>query len=196
MESVAIPEHLIKLLPVAEPGIFDLVGYVISAVEGNPYQSVFYNGNIEVVKQGKMWRGMDVLIFNGWHWWTHIDHIQPYVGLHGRWKQIIQRHEQTSRLLQRDDHLGSIGMETNVLSFVLKTGHDYYFDNWKGLGRANEVMRLKNPVYWLDITGLSQLRKDAHPSSYSGNHPGNDSHWCLPGLPDTWNILFYSALFS
>ena len=79
MESVAIPEHLIKLLPVAEPGIFDLVGYVISAVEGNPYQSVFYNGNIEVVKEGKMWRGMDVLIFNGWHWWTHIDHIQPYV---------------------------------------------------------------------------------------------------------------------
>jgi len=53
MESVAIPEHLIKLLPVAEPGIFDLVGYVISAVEGNPYQSVFYNGNIEVVMQGK-----------------------------------------------------------------------------------------------------------------------------------------------
>lgn len=58
------------------------------------------------------------------------------------------------------------------------------------------VRRLKNLVYWLDITGLSQLRKDAHPSSYSGNHPGNDSHWCLPGLPDTWNILFYSALFS
>ncbi|CAN6803263.1 unnamed protein product [Brassica oleracea] len=78
MESVAIPEHLIKLLRVVQPGIFDLVGYVISAVEGNPYQSVFYNGNIEVVKEGKMWRGMDVLIFNGWHWWTHIDHIQPW----------------------------------------------------------------------------------------------------------------------
>ncbi|CAN7066221.1 unnamed protein product [Brassica rapa subsp. trilocularis] len=34
MESVAIPEQLIKLLPVAEPGIFDLVGYVIFPVEG------------------------------------------------------------------------------------------------------------------------------------------------------------------
>ncbi|KAH0906189.1 LOW QUALITY PROTEIN: hypothetical protein HID58_038016 [Brassica napus] len=34
MESVAIPEHLIKLLPVADLGIFDLVGYVIFAVEG------------------------------------------------------------------------------------------------------------------------------------------------------------------
>ncbi|CDY33215.1 BnaC04g08240D [Brassica napus] len=139
MESVAIPEHLIKLLPVAEPGIFDLVGYVISAVEGNPYQSVFYNGNIVVVKQCKI--GMDVLIYPA----------------------------------------------------VLKTGHDYYFDNVR---YCVVVRRLKKPVYWLDITGLSQLRKDAHLSSYSGNHPGNDSHWCLPGVPDTWNILFYSALFS
>ncbi|KAF2604588.1 hypothetical protein F2Q70_00024946 [Brassica cretica] len=77
MESVAIPEHLIKLLPVAEPERFDLVGYVI-AVEGNPYQSLFYNRNIKVVKQGKMWRGMDVLIFNGWRWWIHIDYIQPW----------------------------------------------------------------------------------------------------------------------
>ncbi|CAF2054917.1 unnamed protein product [Brassica napus] len=76
---------------------------------------------------------------------------------------------------------------------VLKTGHDYYFDN---VCYCVVVRRLKNLVYWLDITGLSQLRKDAHPSSYSGNHPGNDSHLCLPGLPDTWNILFYSALFS
>ncbi|CAF1722800.1 unnamed protein product [Brassica oleracea var. botrytis] len=144
MESVAIPEHLIKLLPVAQPGIFDLVSYVISAVEGNPYQSVFYNGNIEVVKEGKMWRGMD------------------------GWRQMFY-------------------------PAVLKTGHDYYFDN---VCYCVVVRKLKNPVYWLDITGLSQLRKDAHPSSYSGNHPGNDSQWCLPDLPDTWNILFYYALFS
>lgn len=61
---------------------------------------------------------------------------------------------------------------------------------------VNTVLkRMKNPVYLLDITLLSQLRKDAHPSSYSGDHAGNDcSHWCLPGLPDTWNQLLYAAL--
>ena len=54
---------------------------------------------------------------------------------------------------------------------------------------------IKKPVYLLDITTLSQLRKDAHPSAYSGDHSGNDcSHWCLPGLPDTWNQLLYAAL--
>ena len=103
MESVAIPEHLIKLLPVAEPGIFDLVGYVISAVEGNPYQSVFYNGNIVVVKQCKMWRGMDVLIFNV----ALVDPYRPHPTIH------FQRR----------------GMDVLIYPAVLKTGHDYYFDN-------------------------------------------------------------------
>lgn len=34
---------------------------------------------LDSIKQGNMWRGMDVLIFNTWHWWTHTEHIQPYV---------------------------------------------------------------------------------------------------------------------
>lgn len=60
----------------------------------------------------------------------------------------------------------------------------------------NSVLKkMKTSVYLLDITLLSQLRKDAHPSFYSGDHEGNDcSHWCLPGLPDTWNQLLYAAL--
>lgn len=57
------------------------------------------------------------------------------------------------------------------------------------------LSRIKKPVFLLDITTLSQLRKDAHPSAYSGDHAGVDcSHWCLPGLPDTWNELLYAAL--
>lgn len=65
---------------------------------------------------------------------------------------------------------------------------------------------MKSPVRLLDISALSALRKDAHPSVYSGDlspaqraNPGGGSadcsHWCLPGLPDTWNQLFYALLF-
>ncbi|KAK3151307.1 hypothetical protein QOZ80_3AG0244250 [Eleusine coracana subsp. coracana] len=64
---------------------------------------------------------------------------------------------------------------------------------------------MKSPVRLLDISALSALRKDAHPSVYSGDfspaqraNPGASvdcSHWCLPGLPDTWNQLFYTLLF-
>ncbi|KAK3003814.1 hypothetical protein RJ639_018958, partial [Escallonia herrerae] len=67
------------------------------------------------------------------------------------------------------------------------------------------IRGMNNPAYLLDITMLSAMRKDAHPSIYSGDlspeqkanpdHSADCSHWCLPGLPDTWNQLFYTALF-
>ena len=60
---------------------------------------------------------------------------------------------------------------------------------------VSRVLRsMKTPVYLLDITTLSQLRKDAHPSTYGENGRTDCSHWCLPGLPDTWNQLLYAAL--
>ncbi|KAA8549425.1 hypothetical protein F0562_001102 [Nyssa sinensis] len=67
------------------------------------------------------------------------------------------------------------------------------------------INEMSSPPYLLDITMLSEMRKDAHPSIYSGDlspgqranpdHSADCSHWCLPGLPDTWNQLFYTALF-
>lgn len=60
---------------------------------------------------------------------------------------------------------------------------------------VNKVLStMKKPVYLLDITTLSQLRKDGHPSAYGGDGGNDCSHWCLPGLPDTWNHLFYATL--
>lgn len=59
----------------------------------------------------------------------------------------------------------------------------------------NVLSTIKKPVYLLDITFLSQLRKDAHPSWFSGGRSALDcSHWCLAGLPDTWNQILYAAL--
>lgn len=55
------------------------------------------------------------------------------------------------------------------------------------------IKGMKSPPLLLNITGLSAMRKDAHPSIYGGKGEsgGADcSHWCLPGLPDTWNLLF------
>ncbi|KAK6943191.1 Trichome birefringence-like, N-terminal domain [Dillenia turbinata] len=63
-------------------------------------------------------------------------------------------------------------------------------------------------VQILNITQLSEYRREAHPSiyrkywqsltEYQLSHPSNYSdcaHWCLPGVPDTWNELLYAHLF-
>ncbi|KAF5728071.1 hypothetical protein HS088_TW21G00214 [Tripterygium wilfordii] len=54
------------------------------------------------------------------------------------------------------------------------------------------ISKMTKPVYFLDITLLTQLRKDGHPSVYAGG--GDDcSHWCVPGAPDAWNQILYAA---
>ena len=61
-----------------------------------------------------------------------------------------------------------------------------------------KVLSGAKEVYLLDITGLSELRIDAHPSAYGfgGSKFPDCSHWCLPGLPDVWNQLLYTYLFQ
>ena len=56
-------------------------------------------------------------------------------------------------------------------------------------------------VQFLNITYLTGFRKDGHPSN--NREPEADppdfqdcSHWCLPGVPDTWNELLYARLLS
>ena len=56
-------------------------------------------------------------------------------------------------------------------------------------------------VQLLNITYLTEFRKDGHPSRHRepgtpGNAPQDCSHWCLPGIPDTWNELLYAHLLS
>ncbi|KAJ8650888.1 hypothetical protein MRB53_003911 [Persea americana] len=65
----------------------------------------------------------------------------------------------------------------------------------------------KVPITLLNITQLSEYRKDAHSSIYKKQWSPLTSqqlanpvsyadciHWCLPGLPDTWNELLYTKL--
>ncbi|KAG2693331.1 hypothetical protein I3760_08G091000 [Carya illinoinensis] len=64
------------------------------------------------------------------------------------------------------------------------------------------IKQMKTPVTFLNITHLSGYRIDGHPSRYGGKSGKRSSsniqdcsHWCLPGVPDTWNeiLLHFSA---
>ncbi|KAL3625291.1 hypothetical protein CASFOL_030745 [Castilleja foliolosa] len=52
-------------------------------------------------------------------------------------------------------------------------------------------------VKYLDITGLSELRDEGHISRYSIKAtPGVQDclHWCMPGIPDTWNEILFAQI--
>ncbi|XP_026385185.1 protein trichome birefringence-like 2 [Papaver somniferum] len=65
---------------------------------------------------------------------------------------------------------------------------------------------LKSPVLYLNVSKLTYYRADAHPSVYAKNYSVQErivaldhqdcSHWCLPGVPDTWNELLYASLLK
>ena len=54
----------------------------------------------------------------------------------------------------------------------------------------------------LNVTRMTAQRKDGHLSVYlspSGPVPRykqDCSHWCLPGVPDTWNELLYALIMK
>ncbi|KAG6578454.1 Protein ESKIMO 1, partial [Cucurbita argyrosperma subsp. sororia] len=74
----------------------------------------------------------------------------------------------------------------------------------------NVTQTIKVPVHFLNITALSEYRKDAHTSVYTIRQgkmltaeqqadPATYAdciHWCLPGLPDTWNEFIYTRIIS
>ncbi|CAD6263126.1 unnamed protein product [Miscanthus lutarioriparius] len=71
-----------------------------------------------------------------------------------------------------------------------------------------QVLRqMKTPVIYLNISTLIDYRKDGHPSVYRIRYDTEEermamvkrqdcSHWCLPGVPDTWNELLYASLLQ
>lgn len=59
--------------------------------------------------------------------------------------------------------------------------------------------QMQTPVVYMNISKLTDYRKDGHPSIYrkeykTDQHTQDCSHWCLPGVPDTWNELLYAHL--
>ena len=69
------------------------------------------------------------------------------------------------------------------------------------------VKKMKVPVTFINITQISEYRIDAHASVYTETggkvftkeeqanpHNADCIHWCLPGVPDTWNQIFLAML--
>ncbi|XP_009596342.1 protein trichome birefringence-like 34 [Nicotiana tomentosiformis] len=73
----------------------------------------------------------------------------------------------------------------------------------------HELKHRRLNVHLLNITQLSEYRKEGHPSIYrkqwdslteeqiaNPNSYADCIHWCLPGVPDVWNELLYAYIFN
>ncbi|MCI09159.1 protein YLS7-like, partial [Trifolium medium] len=69
------------------------------------------------------------------------------------------------------------------------------------------IQNMKTKVVYMNISRLTDYRKDGHPSVYRKDYKTSMkqnlsslyedcSHWCLPGVPDTWNELLYVSLLK
>ncbi|KAJ3676349.1 hypothetical protein LUZ60_003761 [Juncus effusus] len=81
--------------------------------------------------------------------------------------------------------------------------------DWRLLSIADELTS-QLPVHFINITALSEFRKDAHTSVHTLRQgkvlskeqqadPASYAdciHWCLPGVPDVWNEFLYAIIMT
>lgn len=214
LSSVTFVDYKLKISLFHTPYIVDLVKEEVGLVL-----------NLGSIAHGRSWRKMDVLIFNSWHWWTHRGRTQPwnYIRdgnkLYKDMNPLVAFYKGMTtwaRWVDKNIDFSRTKVFLQGISPVHYEGNEWHNNPWTDCRSETQPVfgtryparlppqmyveykvfsRIKKPVYLLDVTQLSQLRKDAHPTAYSGKHSGVDcSHWCLPGLPDTWNQLLYAAL--
>ncbi|EXC18505.1 hypothetical protein L484_018686 [Morus notabilis] len=190
-------------------------------------------------KHGKHWEGVDFLIFESYVWWRykptlnatygHPDDVQEYnvttayrlaLETWANWieSSIDPKTQQLFFMSMSPTHLWSWEWRPGSNENCFNESHPIQDSSYWGTGSSLEIMdiihdvltQLKVNVTFLNITQLSEFRKDAHASVYGERRgklltkeqrsdPKNFAdciHWCLPGVPDTWNEILYAYLLK
>ncbi|KAL7000542.1 hypothetical protein U1Q18_001693 [Sarracenia purpurea var. burkii] len=186
----------------------------------------------KLAASSRRWRGADIMVFNTGHWWVHGRKLKAWDFIQHGGKLATEM--DTESALELAMHTWARWIDRNVDSakttvFFRSISPEHKGNHWcfnvteptmdesyegsfpkpviEVIERAIGGMR--TPVRYLNITKLSEYRRDAHPTVYveakkrkmvaeklrkQPEFGGDCSHWCLPGLPDTWNRLLYALL--
>ncbi|KAH7544051.1 hypothetical protein JRO89_XS15G0095400 [Xanthoceras sorbifolium] len=191
-----------------------------------------------IAKHGKSWEGVDVLVFESYVWWMYKptinatygspDNIEEYnvttayklaLETWANWLEsnINPRTQKVFFMSMSPTHLWSWEWKPGSNENCFNESYPIQGSYW-GTGSSLTIMdiihdilqELKANVTFLNITQLSEYRKDAHTTIYGErkgklltkeqrSDPKNFAdciHWCLPGVPDTWNEILYAHLLQ
>ncbi|WOL02978.1 protein trichome birefringence-like 1 [Canna indica] len=116
-------------------------------------------------------RNRTQVFFRGYSW-SHFDG--------GQWNSGGNCHNETEPITD-EKHLTEYLKLTEILESVMR-----------------EMAQVTSVIRYLNITRMTDYRKDAHPSLFRQKNATMQfqdcSHWCLPGVPDAWNQLLFAML--
>uniref|UniRef100_A0A803KX43 Trichome birefringence-like N-terminal domain-containing protein n=1 Tax=Chenopodium quinoa TaxID=63459 RepID=A0A803KX43_CHEQI len=169
----------------------------------------------------KEWVNSDAIIFNSGHWWipSKLYETGCYFQLGGSlklgmsipsafktamatWASWVEASvdSKRTRVYFRTFEPSHWSIQSSAHCTVMQFPEsDYDFKHQSPFSDVviDIVKKMRFPVKMLRITSMSASRGDAHVGNWSDRKSFADcSHWCLPGVPDFWNEILLSDLFS